>query len=261
MTEAISFIVAANDDEVLHTNFLASGIFSGNHPHEIIIQKKFNSASIAYNDGIEKCKNDLMVFTHQDMYFPEGWDKTLKEDLHLIEQQDPKWGVIGCFGIDHTGTGHGYIYCNGQKKILGKKTAPKKIRVLDEIVLIFKKSSGLKYDPLLPGFHMYGTDICLISESGSRQNYAISNLAVHNTLRIKFLAADFMKSLEYIRKKYKKMMPIITPCFNIKRFKLVNDFLKYKIHFGVYRRGFHKIKSERIDNPESFYQKNLANIK
>lgn len=261
MTPSISFIVASNNDEILKENFLSSGIFCEDHPHEIIIQKGFKSAAIAYNDGIEKCKNDLMIFTHQDMYFPAGWDNILMDEIHLIEKKDLKWGVLGCFGIDSNGNYHGYVYCNGQQKILGKKDVPQKIRVLDEIVLIFRKSSSLKYDSLLPGFHMYGADICLQSELSSYTNYAISNLSMHNTERILFLPPDFMISMEYIRKTYKNSLPLYTTCFNIYQSRLINILQKSRKDLGIYRRGADNLKSERISNPSSFFKTNFENMK
>lgn len=261
MISGISFIVASNNNEILEKNFLASGIFIDNHPHQILIQKGFNSAAVAYNDGIEKSKHNIMVFAHQDMYFPKNWDSILLKEIELIEKHDSSWGVIGCYGIDSDGNDLGYVYCNGQKKILGRKDTPQKIRILDEIVLIFKKTSELKFDHLLPGFHLYGTDICLQSENNYYSNYVISNLALHNTERILFLPPDFMKAIEYIRKTHKKTLPILTPCFNIYHSKITNILEKYKMDIGVYRRGMQKIKSERITNPELFYKTNLEKNK
>jgi len=55
------------------------------------------------------------------------------------------------------------------------------VQTLDEIVLIFRRDSGLSFDETLPHFHFYGTDICMRAAEQGRQCYAISAFCVHNT--------------------------------------------------------------------------------
>ena len=121
----------------------------------------FPSAAKAYNEAIDRAANDLMVFAHQDMIFPESWPKQLEEALVYLEASDPGWGVLGCYGKARDGVGHGWTYSPGQGLIGRRFGYPEPIQTLDEIVLVFRMSSGLRFDDDLPHFHLYGTDICL----------------------------------------------------------------------------------------------------
>lgn len=47
----------------------------------------------ALNEGIEKAKTDIVVLTHQDVFFPKNWVEKLEEYIDL-----PNWGVIGLLG-------------------------------------------------------------------------------------------------------------------------------------------------------------------
>src|SRR5208337_5309354 len=98
-TRAITFVVCVNNREILETNFLASPCLLAPHPHQIIPQEGFSSATRAYNDAIDKSSNDLIVFCHQDMFFPATWISQLENILDCLRTQDPKWGVLGCCGI------------------------------------------------------------------------------------------------------------------------------------------------------------------
>ena len=65
------------------------------------------------------------------------------------------------------------------------------VQTLDEIVLILKKSSGLRFDDSLPHFHFYGTDICLRAAQRGMRSYAISAFCVHNTHQTLVLPEEF----------------------------------------------------------------------
>ena len=93
MNETITFVTAVNNLEVYKNNFLASKIFSGDHRHEILVQQAFPSAAKAFNDAIDRTKNDLMIFAHQDVVFPEYWLDDLENALGYLADEDPLWGV------------------------------------------------------------------------------------------------------------------------------------------------------------------------
>ena len=50
---------------------------------------------------------------------------------------------------------------------------PPQVATLDELLLIVRRDSGLRFDPEL-GFHLYGADICL---QASEQGLAVVALA------------------------------------------------------------------------------------
>jgi hypothetical protein len=175
---------------------------------------------MAFNDAIDKSKNDLIVFIHQDMILPENWLSDLELGLTFLTADDPQWGVVGCYGETLDDNGRGYVYSSGLG-ILGKPfERPARIQTLDEIVLILRKSSGLRFDESLPHFHMYGTDICMRAEENGRKNYAISAFCIHNTQPGLILADEFYECYWHVKRTWKHRLPIQTTCIRITRFNV-----------------------------------------
>ena len=222
-TKSITFVIAVNNKDVFESNFLASPCLSGAHSHQIIVQEGFSSASTAYNDAIDRSANDLIVFAHQDMIFPEFWLLDLQRALDSLQETDPEWGVLGCYGVT-LDEGRGYIYSGGLG-IMGKPTdRPVTVQTLDEIVLILRKSSGLRFDDRLPHFHLYGADICMAAAARGWKSYAISAFCIHNTQQIFVLPKEFYESYKYMKRRWKNSLPISTTCVTITR----SDFRIYQ---------------------------------
>lgn len=215
----ITFVVAVNKRDILERNFLASPCFRDPHPHQILFQENFPSAALAYNDAIDKSVHDLMVFCHQDMFFPEPWISQLQQSCESLATKDPNWGVLGCSGITRDRRMHGYVYSSGLG-IVGNTSETGEVQTLDEIVLIFRKSSGLRFDESLPHFHFYGADICLRAAERGMKSYAISAFCLHNTYQNFRLPAEFYECCEHIRRVWKKSLPIETTCISITRSNL-----------------------------------------
>lgn len=218
MKRTISFVVASNNHEVLQSNLLASPCLEPKHSHQILVKEGFSSAAVAYNNGIDESLNDLMVFVHQDIILPKRWLADLERGLEYLEKHDPNWGVIGVYGETLHDGARGYVYSSGLN-IMGKPfDRPEEIQTLDEIVLIIRKSSGLRFDESLPNFHMYGTDICMTAMDVGRKNYAISAFCIHNTQPSLILGDDFYESYRHQQRKWRKFLPIRTTCVRITRY-------------------------------------------
>jgi hypothetical protein len=217
-TKSITFVIAVNNKHVFESNFLASPCLSGPHSHQIIVQEGFSSAATAYNDAIDRSTNDLIVFAHQDMIFPEFWLSDLQRALDSLRQTDPQWGVLGCYGETLYDNGRGYIYSGGLG-IMGKPTEhPAPVQTLDEIVLILRKSSGLRFDEGLPHFHFYGADICMAAAARGMKSYAISAFCIHNTQQNLILPKEFYESYWHVKRRWKNSLPIRTTCVTITKF-------------------------------------------
>ena len=218
MSRRITLVAAVNSREILEKNLLASPCLQSPHPHQILVQEGFSSASKAYNDAIGKSRNDLIVFAHQDIILPNLWLDDLEKALAHLEASDPNWGVLGCYGETLENGGRGYIYSSG-RGILGKPfELPAPINTLDEIVLILRKSSGLRFDDTLPSFHMYGADICMAAAKRGLRNYAISAFCIHNTVFNLVLPKEFYDCYKHVQRSRKEFLPIQTTCVRITRF-------------------------------------------
>ena len=211
-----ALISVVNDEEVLNGCLLRSPeIESAN---EIILQRGFASAAAAYNAAIEKAAADLLVLAHQDVYLPEGWLRVTKRALVDLAVTDPDWAVLGAWGIQRSGEGVGFLYCGAARRVLGGPfEGGVAVDTLDEVLLILRKSSGLRFDERLSGFHLYGSDICLEARRRRRKCYAIGAFCVHNTNQYWMLPWAFWMNYLFIRRKWRAELPIRTSCTEIAR--------------------------------------------
>src|SRR5579871_3588952 len=190
--EPLTFVVPVpKKGKILTDNFLASPCLRKNSRDQVIIQENFRSAAAAYNDAIDRSSNDLIVFVHQDIWLPNTWRHRLEQALADLSVEDAHWGVLGCWGASPSLGYRGYIYSNGIGVLGMPFEHPVIVQTLDEIVLIIRKSSGLRFNEQLPGFHLHGTDICLAAKQKGLRSYAIPAFCVHNTSQYFILPKEF----------------------------------------------------------------------
>lgn len=214
----VTFVVAVNNRELFERNFLASPCLRQSQDHQILIQENFSSAAKAYNDAIDRAANDLIVFCHQDIVLPEAWLSQLQRALDDLAIADPKWGVLGSYGTTQDGRGWGYVYSSGEDVIGEPLQRPVAVQTLDEIVLILRKSSGLRFDDSLPHFHLYGADICLRASKRGMKSYAVSTFCIHNTHQTLVLPKEFYECCRHIKQVWMDCLPIQTTCVRITKF-------------------------------------------
>ncbi len=219
-TNQVTFVVAVNNYEILRNNLLASPCFQVPHQHHLLLQENFPSAAKAYNDAIEKSPNDLMIFCHQDVFLPQAWLSQVQRALDHLESDDPSWGVLGCSGITVDQHMWGHVYSSGLGVIGERSLKPVPIQTLDEIVLIFRKSSGLRFDETLPHFHLYGADICLRAAELGKRSYGISAFCVHNTDLNLVLPKEFYECCRHLKRRWRHRLPIQTTCIRITQFNM-----------------------------------------
>lgn len=211
----LTFAVSrSGDPSIYDQNFAVSPALAHIPSDRILIQRGFSSASIAYNHVIDKAKTDIIVFAHQDVYFPEQWLADLDRAVKHLEKSDPNWGVLGCWGVNNRGLQAGYLYSVGLGVLGAPFDNPVVIDTLDEYILVLRKSSGLRFIDSLPRFHLYGTDICMAARKQSINCYAFSAYTVHNT-SYGFLSPEFYECYWHIKGRWREFLPIQTPCIRI----------------------------------------------
>jgi hypothetical protein len=214
-----SFVVAVNDREVLSQNLMSSPMFNGKHGHQIIEKHDFRSAATAYNSAIAEADNEILCFVHQDVYLPDSWLSEVNRSLDYLENKDPSWGVLGCFGSAKGRQGGvGQVYTTVLGVHGNEIHKPEAVETVDEIVIIIRRSSGLRFDPSLPHFHLYGTDICLSAKENGMICYAIWAPCIHNTNQLVDLPNEFYQCYYHIKKRWRKYLPIYTSCIKISRY-------------------------------------------
>jgi hypothetical protein len=233
-SEAISFVTCVNDFSEFQHNLGASPAASSRRHEWIVIDNTDNKVSPdickIYNDALARASNDLVLFFHQDVFVPPAWETQFYAALAELEQIDRQWGVLGAAGVvsgsesEQAFRGHWADPHNPRPMRIGP--FPAVVFSLDELCLGVRKRRGLSFDPNLPGFHCYGTDICLTAASRGLRSYALDALVFHkfmdpngvriadksgskkimNRATLEFQAAAKL-SKDYVGKKWRDRLP------------------------------------------------------
>jgi hypothetical protein len=165
LPEATFVTTRSGDARLFEKNFAASPCLGGIPRDRIIVQEGFSSAALAYNDAIDRAQTDLIVFAHQDVYFPDRWLADLDRSLKILDAVDSDWGVLGGWGTNRVGPPAGYLYSVGLG-VLGKPfKRPVAVDTLDEFILILRKSSGGSIRPFRIFIFMAWTSACLLART------------------------------------------------------------------------------------------------
>jgi len=211
-----TIVAAVNSDLVLQQNLLLSPGLFDNGRNQLLIKRDFKSASLAYNSAIDEAEHDLIIFVHQDIYLPDGWFGDLQHTLDILEKTDPRWGVLGCSGFRKGAPdGRGLVYTRGLGPHSNRLERPEVVETLDEIVIIIRKASGLRFDSDLPHFHLYGTDICMTARANGLLTYAFQGFCIHNTNQLLVLPKEYYQCYRYVRAKWARYLPIYTSCMTM----------------------------------------------
>jgi SAM-dependent methyltransferase len=204
-----TIVCASNNDKILKENLLKS---KGLKDHQLIIQKGFKNVPKAYNEATLKAEEDIIIYVHHDVYLPDEFFADLDSAILNLDGED--WGVLGVAGC--VGSKR-YGHLQNRKSMWGSKAlVPYEVETLDELILIIRKGNVL-FDENIPStHHMFGPDSCLQCTDKGLKNYAIDAFCVHNCALHTTYPKDFYDSAEYIKKKWKKYLPITTTCTVIK---------------------------------------------
>lgn len=166
------------------------------------------AASIAYHDAIGRINADILVFAHQDVYFPEGWFTRLDATCRNLDAIDPSWAVAGLCGMTREAEFVGHLWDSGLGTICGSSfDRPRVVASLDEVVLIVRRASGVSFDPALPSFHLYGTDIVLEAQKAGKKSYAVDLPVIHNSKANVRLDQTYVAAYRFMVRKWKALLP------------------------------------------------------
>lgn len=251
----VEYVCLANSEQELENNLLRSFNIAD---MSLTIIWGASRASKALYDTINTSKADYLVILHQDVFLPPGWMQKFESKLDELNVMDSNWAVAGPFGrSEELKKNVGQVWSSSLGAVAGSKVHESvEVKSLDELALIINRKSGVNFDPDLPDFHLYGTDICLNAKAMGLRSYALQLPLVHNDKFKPGLGLGFLKSYFYMRKKWKKILPIITPITIIKRDLVHISKGYYYLHSSKQSR---KLNSRcHIKNPEFYWEEALT---
>ena len=132
-----------------------------------------------YNMFLRVARGEYVVLCHQDVFLIEdGFDK-LNKVIEELNTLDPDWGLFGNSG--------GY-WPGGQAIRIRDKVGynqslggpfPRKCHSLDENFIVVRADANLALSKDLKGFHLYGTELCLVAAALGHQAYVVDFYLYH----------------------------------------------------------------------------------
>jgi hypothetical protein len=215
-TESTRVIVCAvNRDDVLTANLLRSpDVLRGNA--RVIENRGHASAGAAYNAGLGRAGDaGVVAFIHQDVYLPAGWVGRVTATLATLED---KWAVAGVWGVRYDGQFAGRVWCSGGGQEHVGLPGTNEVASLDEIVLILNTRHGLRFDPKLPGYHLYATDLIMQAQQRGLKTVCIDAAVVHNSRRNpQPLDRAYRRAYRYMQRKWANQLPLRTCVVDVTR--------------------------------------------
>lgn len=213
----ITIVCASHNDEILNANLLRSPMIAeGAVP--LHLERGAPSAAVAYNRALDATSAEIVVFAHHDVYLSRGWEKLLARRLRELEAHDPKWALYGPFGVGLDASHIGPVWSSSIGLIVGRiPTTPAEVQSFDEMVIVMRRSAGIRFDESLPGWHMYGTDIVTTARVAGLHAYAGALPTVHNDRYHDHLRDDFVECYNAMRQKWQGHLPLRTPIIKISK--------------------------------------------
>ena len=181
----------------------------------LVVQKNAPSAAMAYNAAIDETDAPIIVFAHHDVYLPQGWDVLLKARIAELPED---WAVFGSFGIALDGQSYGPVWSSSLGAIVGRVPLdPVPVQAFDELLIVLRRDSGVRFDPELRSWHMYGTDIAQTALAAGRGAYAGALPCIHNDKSHFALDGDFDAAYRFMQRKWQDRLPLQTAVTKISR--------------------------------------------
>lgn len=208
--EDFCLVAAVNDDGILGECLARSpDIASGRLRLEAI--RGATAMSKAYNEAIGRCDARIVLFAHQDVYLPAGWLDRAIEALSRLTATHPDWAIAGPYGVMADGRHVGRVWdATMGRELGGAGFAPVPVGSLDELLLILRRASGVRFDSTLPDFHLYGTDIVQTALAQGHGAYAVELPVVHNNRPVATLRGGYARAYACARRKWLAQLPIPT---------------------------------------------------
>lgn len=214
------------------------------------ISKNNHDAYSGINKFLLTAKGDYLIFCHQDIIMQPDNRAKLDKIIEDMTLYDDNWALLGNAGGIAPGELVYHLTENtGDKKHYKLRgTMPAKVDSLDEDFIVARRSKNLSISGDLRGFHMYGTDLCIIAKALGHTAYVVDfhlwhlGGALFNPVTKKtHVSQSFIEIRNDLIKKYQRTLSprfIQTTCtiLYISNSKLKNYLFNRKYIFSLQKR-------------------------
>lgn len=125
---------------------------------------------------MKQAQGQYLVIVHQDVRCIDTKAR-LVQCLQELTAKDNKWAVCGNAGI------YGYhgraMHLQNDDEVIVYDNLPARVYSLDENLLIVNRATNLTVSGDLSGYHLYGTDLCLLADILGYTCYVIPFMVNH----------------------------------------------------------------------------------
>lgn len=211
----IALACASHSDAILAANLARSPCVASLGLH---VERDAPSAAAAYNRALDALDADVVVFAHHDVFLPAGWERVLAARLDEVAALDPDWALYGSFGVGLDAAHIGPVWSSSLGQIVGRvPLEPVQVQSFDELLIVLRRSSGLRFDEGLGGWHFYGTDIVAQARARELRAWAGALPCIHNDRFHGALGQDFTDAYRAMRRKWRHALPLRSPITKISR--------------------------------------------
>lgn len=181
---------------------------------------------------------EYIILCHQDILLDFDHIEQLSDVLDELNQRDPSWGLCGNAGYINF-RDYAMRISDPHDDNINVGQFPAQVKSLDENFIVVRKEAALSISHDLSGFHLYGTDMCILANMLGYRAYVVNFHLRHNSggninesfdLSKKMLLGKYEKALrnKYIRTTCTKL--IITSS------GLLNALLNKSIFYSLRKR-------------------------
>ena len=221
MTDFI-FVSCVSQINVAQRHLLTSPCLApGGHP--LVLYQNARSAAQAVNMVLDsKPAARWLVWVHQDVFLPAGWDALFAQGLNEAQRCWPSLAVAGVYGVQGSGPQAlrgGQVLDRGT--LLQEPGAlPMLADSLDELLLAVRTDLPFRLDEAL-GFDFYATDAVLQAQEHGLQAAVVDAFCEHwsdtpsKGATKQRLVERIAASADVFERKWEHRLPVTTPCFHI----------------------------------------------
>ncbi|HKZ65866.1 MAG TPA: hypothetical protein VJ111_05910 [Chitinophagaceae bacterium] len=253
-----SIITSEEEYTLMRQSFEACG-FTDDCEYIIADNTKSNNfdAYRAISRFIRESQGKYLIIVHQDVRCIDNKSR-LEKCLNDLSHMDDKWAICGNAGAIGY---HQFVHhINNAGRIIINANLPARVSSLDENLLIINKATSITISPDLTGFHLYGTDLCIIADFLGYNCYVIPFMVKHLSLgNLKELSKNVTRFIDQYGKKIRSRY-VETTCT---KFYLSNSVFKNKlcnssfIFFFIKAGQRIKLFSKRLSKP-SLHKKTIV---
>lgn len=153
------------------------------------------------NQFLRKAQGKYIILCHQDIILHDAGIQELTKQIEYMDSVDPQWAILSnAGGINFKYLAMHLTQNSGNK--LHEPDLPLQSITVDENFMVVKNSANLALSADLSGFHLYGTDLCVIAKVLGYNSYVIDFNLIHKSDGN--ADAHFFQIRKQLIKKYRK---------------------------------------------------------